>query len=136
MEVHRLAVLGAGATLTQRTGAAAPVEHRPTARRDAHGVTGRAGDRAGMKVDREVVFGEAARHRRPQRDRLDGLGVAGGRQRRAGFAAAIGGIGQHLQPCSLPNQQRHSGGTVGRVSRGKRGRTDQASLGLDGQMGL
>jgi hypothetical protein len=110
MQVHRLAVLGAGAALTQRTRAAAPVEHRPTARSDGHVVAGRAGDRAGMKVDREVVFGEAARHRWPQRDRFDRLGVAGGRERRAGLAATVGGVGQHLEPWPLPVKQRHPDG--------------------------
>ena len=56
MEVQRLAVLGGCAALGEWTRAAAPVEHHPTARSDGHVVAGRAGDRAGMKVDREVVL--------------------------------------------------------------------------------
>jgi hypothetical protein len=61
--------------------------------------------------------------------------VAGGGERRAGLAA-IGGVGQHLEPWPLPIKQRHPGGAVGRVGRGERCRGDQASLGLGGHVGF
>jgi hypothetical protein len=53
-------------------------------------VPGRAGHRPGLEIDGEVILGEPAGHRRAQWERLDGLLVAGGAQRGAGWAAAVG----------------------------------------------
>jgi hypothetical protein len=53
-------------------------------RADRDGVPGWAGHRPCRQADGEVVLGEPAGYRCPQRERLDGLLVAGGAQRGTG----------------------------------------------------
>src|SRR5262249_49645518 len=91
--------LGGGAALAQRAAAAARFELGcPVAiglgAAQGDGVPGRAGDRAGLVIDGEVVEGEATGDSWPQQRRFDHRRVACGPQVLTQLAGAISGIAE------------------------------------------
>src|SRR5260221_276269 len=99
---HRPAVFGGGAARPERApGTQLPEGDGPLA---AHqpGMPGRAGHRALLLVDDEVVQGEPAGHRRAQRPGLDHRVVPGLAVVSAGLAGAVGRVTIDLQSLLLP----------------------------------
>ena len=91
--------LGGGAALAQRAAAAARLELGLAAAvglgaAQGDGVPGRAGGRASLVIDGEVVDGEAAGDDLPQRRRFDHRRVAVGLEPLAQVAGAVGGIAE------------------------------------------
>ena len=67
---------------------------------------------ARILVDDEVVAVEAAGHRWAEWDRFDRLVMPRGTERGAGLAAAVGGVGEHLQAGFLIGEELDTGRAV------------------------
>lgn len=128
--------LVAGASLAVRTAPADRAESDGPGRGDGPGVARGAGGRAGPVVDREVVAVEPAGDCPAQWDCFDGGVVAAPTELDADLAGAVGGVGKDLQTPFLAVQERHAGGAVAGVGRGKHARSDEPGLGLDRDVSL